>query len=81
MEMSSLLFGGLDLMPYHVYVLQASRETWNPCLLHHGINVVVLFQVDRQPVSHYTEEDFAVDVQEADLAKLADVPRVLFLRD
>lgn len=48
-----------------------SRQPEKPGIL--GINVVILFQVDRQPVSHNTEENLTLNVQEADLAKLADV--------
>lgn len=42
MEISSILFGGLDLIPYDASVFQAAREAWNPCFLHHGIDVVAL---------------------------------------
>lgn len=81
MEISSILFGGLDLIPNHAGVFQTPREVWNPCFLHRHIYVDVLFQVDRKAMSHYTEKDCTFYVQEADLAKLADVPTVLFLGD
>ena len=81
MEVSSIPFCALNLVPYHAQVLHTAGKTWHPCFLHRCVNEVVHFQVGGQPASHYTEEEFTFYVQETDLAKLTNVSGVFFLWD
>ncbi len=81
MQVTSLSFCSLDLLPYDCRVFHAPWEAWHACLLAASVDVPIAYEVGGQPLSQDGEENLAFNIQECDAPELANGGGVHFLRD